>query len=90
MRSFVEEAIACAEAGYHRAAVVLSWVGALAVLYELVTKKHLIAFNSEAQRRDAKWRSAKTTDDLARIKEYDFLQILEAISIIGKSTRGRS
>lgn len=84
---FVEEAIACAEAAHHRAAVVLSWVGALAVLYEVVVAGHLAAFNTEAQRRDAKWRPAKTADDLARMKEHDFLQILETLSIVGKSVK---
>ena len=87
VRSFVEESIACAEAGHHRAAVVLSWVGALAVLYDLVVQAHLVPFNSKAQQRETKWRTAKTTDDLALMKEYDFLQILEAISVIGKSTK---
>lgn len=87
VRAFVEESIACAEAGYHRAAVVLSWVGALAVLYDVVVRDHLKSFNAEATRRDAKWRAAKTTDDLARMKEFDFLQILEALSVLGKSTK---
>lgn len=87
VRVFVEESIACAEAGYHRASVVLSWVGALAILYEVVVQNHLIAFNAEAKRRDPKWRDAKTPDDLARMREFDFLQVLEAISLIGKSSK---
>jgi hypothetical protein len=87
VRDFVDEAIACAEAAHHRAAVVLSWVGALAVLYEVVVAGHLAAFNTEAQRRDVKWRPAKTADDLARMKEHDFLQILETLSIVGKSVK---
>jgi hypothetical protein len=87
VRDFVNEAIACAEAGYHRAAVVLAWVGALAVLYEVVVATHLAAFNAEAQRRDVKWRPAKTADDLARMKEHDFLQIIETLSVIGKNVK---
>jgi hypothetical protein len=47
----------------------------------------LAAFNAEAIRRDAKWKTAKTRDDLARMKEADFLNVLEAISVIGKSVK---
>lgn len=87
VRAFVEEAIGCAEAGFHRAAVVLCWVGALGMLYTHVVTLHLAAFNSEARRRDVKWRDAQGVDDLARMKEFDFLQVLEAISVIGKSVK---
>ena len=84
IRTFVQEAIACFEARHYRAAVVLSWVGALSLLYEYVVKNELPSFNAEAQRRNPKWKDAKTRDDLARMKEYDFLQILEGISVLGK------
>lgn len=87
VRSFLAEAVACYEEKHYRAAVVLSWVGAVSVLYHLVIANHLAEFNKEATRRDAKWRTAKTTDDIARMKEYDFLQVLEAISIIGKNVK---
>jgi hypothetical protein len=84
---FLKEAIACFESGHYRAAVVLSWVGAVSVLYAHVVTGHLHAFNAEALRRDSKWRAAKTSDDLARMGEYDFLQVLEAVSLIGKSVK---
>jgi hypothetical protein len=86
-RAFVEEAVHCVEHGLYRAGVVLSWLGALALLYDEVVASHLAAFNAEAARRDPRWRSAKTSDDLARMKEHDFLQVLEAISVIGKSVK---
>lgn len=86
-RNFVEEAVGCAEAKFYRAAIVLTWAGAIRVLQENVVAKNLVTFNAEASRRDAKWRAAKTADDLSRMKEYDFLQILEAISMIGKSVK---
>ena len=86
-RAFVEEAIRCYESGLLRAAVVLSWVGAVSVLYDHVHKSKLAEFNVEALRRDAKWRAAKTADDIARMKEHDFLNVLEAISVIGKSVK---
>jgi hypothetical protein len=85
--SFVEQAIKCFEAEFHRAAVVLSWVGAISVLYEHVRKNELEAFNKEAIRRFPKWKPANTKDDLARMKEKDFLDVLEGISIIGKSVK---
>lgn len=87
VREFLSEAIACTEAGHFRAAVVLTWVGAVASLYEVVLRAHLPSFNAEASRRDAKWKSAVTADDLARMKETDFLNVLEALSLIGKSVK---
>jgi hypothetical protein len=86
-RSFAEEAVKCFEARFYRAAVVLSWVGAIAVLYDHVITHHLAAFNTEALRRDAKWKDARTSDDLARMKEHDFLDMLAAISVIGKNVK---
>ena len=47
-RSFVEQAIACLEHKLYRAAVVLSWVGAVSVLYNHVVANELAAFNAEA------------------------------------------
>jgi hypothetical protein len=87
VKTFVEEAVGCIESRHYRAAVVLSWVGAVAVLYDAVVSKALSAFNTEARRRDARWKDAKTADELARMKEHDFLQVLEAISMIGKSVK---
>ena len=87
VRRFVEEAISCLEGKQFRAAVVLSWVGALALLYDHVRANVLPAFNAEAVRRDAKWKAAGSSDDLARMKEYDFLQVLESISVIGKNVK---
>ncbi|HEY0075540.1 MAG TPA: hypothetical protein VGB77_15690 [Abditibacteriaceae bacterium] len=86
-KHFLQEAIGCLEADLFRAAVVFSWVGAIALLYEQVIQHHLIAFNTEAKRRDARWRDAVTSDDLARMKEHDFLDVIEAISIIGKNVK---
>lgn len=86
-KSFLSEAIECYEHGLHRAAVVLSWVGAISLAYGFVLTHRLNDFNCEAGRRDKKWRDASTTDDLARMKEYEFLQVVESLSIIGKSVK---
>lgn len=86
-RSFVEESIRALEAKLYRSSIVLAWVGAVALLYDHVVSHALAPFNAEALKRDSKWRQAVNADDLARMKEHDFLQILAAISIIGKSVK---
>lgn len=86
-RAFLEEAIACSEHGCWRAAVVLSWCGAVAVLHDHVVANQLLPFNAEARRRDPKWKDAKTSDDLGRLKEHDFLDHLAAISVLGKNVK---
>ncbi|MBR8056454.1 hypothetical protein [Burkholderia dolosa] len=86
-RAFVEEAIKAFEVKLYRSAVVLSWVGAVSVLYDHVVKHRLAEFNAEALRRDSKWKEAKTQDDLTRMKENDFLQVLTALSMIGKNVK---
>jgi hypothetical protein len=86
-KAFVLEAIECVGSRLYRAAVVLSWVGALSLLHQHIVTHHLIDFNTEAIRRDPKRKQAKTVDDLGRIGEYDFLQILEHISVVGKNVK---
>lgn len=89
-KAFVEEAIDCLERGNRRAAVVLSWVGAVAVLQQHVVAHKLAAFNAEATRRlGSKWKPATTADDLSRIDEFEVLQICCAISVFGKSIKQR-
>ena len=85
--AFVEEAIKCLESGLLRAGVVLGWVGAMAVLYDHVVAHHLATFNAAAKNQNSKWKSAATVDDLARMKEADFLTVLESASIIGRSVK---
>lgn len=86
-RLFLEEAISCLELELFRAAVVFSWVGAIAILHEEVSKKYLKEFNAEATRRNNRWKPAKNTDDLSRMNEGEFLTILEVISVIGKNVK---
>lgn len=86
-RDFLTEAVVCAEQSLFRAAVVLSWVGAMALLHERAVAKHLGALNTEAAGRDAKWKVAKTADDLGRLKEATFLEIAQAIGMLGKNVK---
>jgi hypothetical protein len=84
---FLEEAVGCYEHGFYRASIVLSWSGAILLLYNRVVDHHLDVFNAEASRRDNKWKPAKNTDDLGLMKEWAFLDVLEYISVIGKNVK---
>ncbi len=86
-RSFVLEAIECFEADQYRAAVVFSWAGAVALLHQYVFAKKLAEFNAEVLRRDSRWRTAKQQDDLGRMKEHDFLDVCEALGVLGKNVK---
>ena len=85
--SYVEEAVCCYEAGFHRSAIVMSWIGAVAVLHKYVYENHLTEFNREAKRVNSKWKDANTIDDFVKIKEADFLDRIPALSIIGKNLK---
>lgn len=87
VKEFVNEAINALESGLLRSSVVISWVGSISLLYDFVLKNKLNEFNIEAKRRNNKWKDATNIDGLTRMKEFDFLQILETISIIGKNTK---
>lgn len=87
VKQFAEEAISALEVGLLRSAVVLSWVGAVSILYQEVINNHLANFNAEASKRFPKWKNASNPDGLSKMKEYDFLQILNGISIIGKNVK---
>lgn len=86
-RAFIDEAISCFEYDLFRSAIVMSWMSALDVLHGAVIKGYLKVFNAEAARRDPKWKPARTTDDLGRMKEYDFISCIYQISMIGKNVR---
>jgi hypothetical protein len=85
--TFIEEAILCFEHRLYRSAVVLSWVGAVSLLYDYTFTNKLSEFNAEAKRRDNKWKDIKIVDDFSRMKESDFLDVLESISILGKNIK---
>ncbi len=86
-RAFVEEAVQCAERKLFRSAVVLSWIGAVAVLHDYVIANKLAEFNAEALARFPKWKAATTGDELAAMTEANVLLVLQAISVIGKNVR---
>jgi hypothetical protein len=86
-KSFVEEAIICFEALQYRAAVVFAWCGAMSLLYDRVVATQLQPFNTEATRRDPTWRNARNSDDLTRMKEHDFLDVIESLGVIGRNVK---
>lgn len=86
-QSFLTEAIVCAEQSLFRAAVVLSWVGAMSLLHDAAVSKHLTALNAEAAKRDPKWKAAKSADDLGRMKESVFLDLAQTVGLIDKNIR---
>lgn len=86
-REYINEAIGCLHAGLLRAAVVFSWVGAVAILQQVIIEKHLSIFNTEARRRNPKWKDAKVRDDFAPMKESDFLDVVAALSLLGKNVK---
>ena len=67
--------------------MVLSWVGAVSVLYSYVLTNHKQDFNSAAAKKNPKWKPANNSDDLSRMKEADFLEVCESASVIGKSVK---
>lgn len=87
-KEFVAEAISCHEAQLYRSAAVMAWLGAMDVLHKHVHANNLAAFNAEATKvMGKKWKVAKTTDDLGRMGESDFLDRIAALSIIGKNVK---
>lgn len=84
---FVGEAIRCYEMNLFRSSVVMSWLAAVFVLQRHVVGTKLSEFNADAKRIDSRWKDAKTTDDLSRLKESDFLNALVRINVLGKNTK---
>lgn len=86
-RAFVDEAVKCYEHNLYRSAVVMSWLAAVDILQNEVLAFHLKTFNAEASRVDPRWKPAKTTDGIGRMKESDFLDRISAISVIGPNVK---
>lgn len=85
--NFLAEAISCFEQQLFRSCVILAWTGAVSLLQDRVFEQHLSLFNIEAARRNPKWKPAKSKDDLNNLKEYEFIEIIENLSMIGKNTK---
>lgn len=88
-RNFVEEAIKCHEAELYRSAIVMSWLGAVDILQRHVHQNRLADFNAEASRVNSRWRAAVSQDDIGKMGESEFLDRMEALSIIGKNVKAQ-
>lgn len=94
-KAYVEETIQCFEFGLFRSAIVMSWVAAFHIikLQIINDSKVLSDFNKEGTQRVLKaggkkiWKDVKTTDDLSLIKEAEVLDMLVAISFLGKNPK---
>lgn len=86
-RDFISEAVSCYERKNLRAAAVLSWIGAVSILYDHVMQHAHAKFSNEWVKRNPKNKPITTVDDLSDIKEDAFLDVLHAISVIGKSIK---
>lgn len=83
---FVEEAIACVKNKSYRAAIVLTWVGAVFILYSHVVANKLTDFNAEMHRRwPRRFNDVKKIDDLTTMKESEFLAVSEGIGLFTKA-----
>jgi hypothetical protein len=84
---FVEEAIQCVKNKAYRSAIVLTWVGAVYLLYQHVLKNKLTEFNQEGHRRFQKgWTDVANVDDIATARtESVFLNMLEHIGVLTKA-----
>ncbi len=87
VRSFVQEAVNCLRAGHLRAAVVLSWIGAIAVLQSYVVTNRLAEFNVDAKSNGLLKRDARGTADFSRVKEADFLDSAERIGSLSNAVK---
>lgn len=85
--AFIEDAIKCYEYKLYKPAIVFSWAGAVSILQHYVLANKVHEFNAEGLRRDPKFKAIKTIDDFGKIKEYDFLNLLENIHVLGKNTK---
>jgi hypothetical protein len=59
----------------------------MALLHDEVMSKHLAKFNTEATKRDPKWKPAKSSDDLGKMNEASFLEIAQTIGLVGKNVK---
>ena len=59
----------------------------MSVLHDYIVANKLSEFNTEATSRNSKRKAAKTADDLGLMREDTFLDVLQAISVIGKNVK---
>lgn len=87
-KAYAEEAVQCLEYNLLRSAVVMSWIGALHILYDFVVSNKLQQFNAEERSKNIKWKDVETIDELAKtMKESAFLDKLESMRFVNNSQK---
>jgi hypothetical protein len=95
-RAFIEEAIKCFDAKAYRAAIVLSWVGAVYILQEHIIAKQRSSFNAAGVARAAKTAASgtpfvfspvKSLKDFGVIAEGDLLQVCQDAGMLHKAEK---
>lgn len=87
-KAFLEEAITCYEVKSYRAAIVMTWLLTVDVLYEFVVKNKLTGFNS-AMAKNGKYKNFTITkkEDFSELKENDFIMFLGSAAVITKDQK---
>jgi hypothetical protein len=96
---YLKEAIACAKAGHHRAAVVLGWSAAIDRIHRVIEQKGFMAFNNMSQQMAAaatgrykKFNKPQNVSSLAEMREvFDsiILWVTEAMGMIDTNQHTR-
>ena len=79
LRDYLHEAVSCFEHGFSRAAIVLSWCSAYAILRQWLFSRHVASMNAVM----ARWKTPKT---ITRIEDFD--EISERVVIDTARTAG--
>lgn len=95
-RAFLDEAVRSFDVKAYRAAIVLSWVGAVHIIQEHVITEHRDAFNLAGAARAEKYKSAgknfnfipiKSIKDFGTIGESDMLQVCQDAGVLHKAEK---
>lgn len=89
----VQESVLCFDQKLFRAAVVLSWSGAVSILHTHIFSSCLTNFNEAAKKRfeteKNKFKPIKKLDDLSSISESNLLLVLRDIGVLDKNIHER-
>lgn len=86
-KKFVLEAVGCLNSNYLRAAIVLSWQGAFAIIIDHEFNHNLDAFNEAALSRQIIKKRVTKIEHFQKIQESDILLCLESSGTISKSVK---
>lgn len=86
---FIEEAIKCYEIQCFRAAIIMSWLLTMDVMYENVLNTNLAAFNGamKAHTKYMKFNPISKKEEFSDMKESDFIELLRGAGIISNDIR---